>query len=162
MPLLGRGLLPVVPVGHGGGEHGLPLPVGVVQGLVAADQLLLAAGFGVVAALLGGGGFGAGTEPGQPGLPGGGADLAELIADPLGRPGRFDRVGVAQVQQPAVGHAAHAGPGGPTHPCRSWPGAYRVADHLATGMAPTAIPAKIDIPSELVGDTGIEPVTSSV
>ena len=35
-------------------------------------------------------------------------------------------------------------------------------DRLATGMAPTVIPTKIDIASDLVGDTGIEPVTSSV
>jgi hypothetical protein len=49
----------------------------------------------------------------------------------------------------------------PSHACRSWPGAYRAADHLA-GMAPTAISAKINIAADLVGDTGIEPVTSSV
>jgi hypothetical protein len=40
--------------------------------------------------------------------------------------------------------------------------AYRLADHLATGIAPVGILAKIHIGSELVGDTGIEPVTSSV
>jgi hypothetical protein len=33
---------------------------------------------------------------------------------------------------------------------------------LATGMAPTAIPSKINMVADLVGDTGIEPVTSSV
>jgi hypothetical protein len=38
-----------------------------------------------------------------------------------------------------------------------WP-----AGHLATGMAPTAMPTKIDMAADLVGDTGIEPVTSSV
>jgi hypothetical protein len=43
-----------------------------------------------------------------------------------------------------------------------WPAAYRLADHLATGMAPTAIAMKINIVADLVGDTGIEPVTSSV
>ena len=35
-------------------------------------------------------------------------------------------------------------------------------DHLATGMAPTAIFTEARIASDLVGDTGIEPVTSSV
>ena len=39
---------------------------------------------------------------------------------------------------------------------------HRIADHLATRMAPTVILTKIDIASDLVGDTGIEPVTSSV
>ena len=33
---------------------------------------------------------------------------------------------------------------------------------LATGMAPAAISTKVDMCSDLVGDTGIEPVTSSV
>ena len=42
-------------------------------------------------------------------MPGAGADLAELVADPLRGPGGFDGVGVAQVQQGAVGHAAHVG-----------------------------------------------------
>jgi hypothetical protein len=42
-------------------------------------------------------------------VPGGGADLAELIADTLRCPGGFDRVGVAQVQQPPVRHAAQVG-----------------------------------------------------
>jgi hypothetical protein len=110
VPLLHGGLLPVIPVGHGGGEYGLSLTVGVVQGLVAAGQLLLAGGFLVLTALLGGGGFGAGAEPGQPGVPCGGADLAELITDPLGRRRGFNRVGVAQVQQHPVGHAPHVGP----------------------------------------------------
>ena len=41
-------------------------------------------------------------------------------------------------------------------------GGYRFADRLATGMAPTVILTKIDIAADLVGDTGIEPVTSSV
>ena len=48
-----------------------------------------------------------------------------------------------------------------------WPGAsvsfrYRHVGNLATGMAPTLIAMKIHIASDLVGDTGIEPVTSSV
>ena len=66
----------------------------------------------MVAAVGGGCGFGAGAEAGQAGLAGGGADLAELIAHVLRRPGGLDRVGVAQVQQPPVGHAAHVGPVG--------------------------------------------------
>ena len=40
-------------------------------------------------------------------------------------------------------------------------GPYRIAD-LATEMAPTVISTKINIRFDLVGDTGIEPVTSSV
>ncbi len=36
-----------------------------------------------------------------------------------------------------------------------------VPDHMAAGMAPTVILRKIDIAADLVGDTGIEPVTSS-
>lgn len=43
---------------------------------------------------------------GQVGVPGGGAELAQLITHVPGRPGGLDRVGVAQVQQPAVGQAA--------------------------------------------------------
>ena len=39
---------------------------------------------------------------------------------------------------------------------------YRLADHLATGMAPIVSLMEIHIASDLVGDTGIEPVTSSV
>ena len=54
-------------------------------------------------------GVGGGADAGQAGVPGAGADLAELIADPLRGPGGFDGVGVAQVQQRAVGHAAHVG-----------------------------------------------------
>ena len=61
----------------------------------------------MAAALSGGAGLSGGTQAGQPGVPGGGADLAELVPDVLGGPGGLDRVGVAQVQQPAVGHAAH-------------------------------------------------------
>jgi hypothetical protein len=112
VPLLHGGLVPVIPVGHGGGERGFSLAIGVIKRLVAVGQLLLASSFLVVTALLGRGGFGADAKPGQPGVPGGGADLAKLIADPLGRPGRLDRVGVAQVQQHPVGHAPHVGPVG--------------------------------------------------
>ena len=55
-------------------------------------------------------------------------------------------------------------------PARHGPAAYRLADHLATGladhlatgMAPIVSVMEIHIASDLVGDTGIEPVTSSV
>jgi len=97
--LLNGGFVPVGAVGHGGGEHVLALSVGVVQRLVAAGQLLLAGGLLVVAALLGGSGLGAGAQAGQVRIPCGGANLAQLVADPLGCPGGFDRIGVAQVQQ---------------------------------------------------------------
>ena len=58
----------------------------------------------VLAAAGGGGGFGVGAQAGQAGVPGGGADLAEFVADVLRRPGGFGGVGVAQVQQQPVGH----------------------------------------------------------
>ena len=70
---------------------------------------MLGRGVVVVAALGGGAGLGGGAQAGQAGVPGGGADLAQLVPDVLGGPGGLDRVGVAQVQQPAVGHAAHIG-----------------------------------------------------
>ena len=104
------GVLPVGAVGHDGGEDGLALAVGVVQDLVAASQGVLAGGLVVVAVSLGDLGVDAGPEAGQAGVPGAGADLAELIADPLRRPGCFDGVGVAQVQQRPVRHAAHVWP----------------------------------------------------
>jgi hypothetical protein len=66
----------------------------------------------VVAALFGGAGLGGGAQGGQPGVPGGGADLAQLVPDVPGGPGSLDRVGVAQVQQPTVRHAAHVRPVG--------------------------------------------------
>jgi hypothetical protein len=63
----------------------------------------------VIAALPGGAGVGGGAQAGQAGVPGGGADLVQFIGDVGGCPGGLDGVGVAQVQQPAVGHAAHVG-----------------------------------------------------
>ena len=63
----------------------------------------------MLALRLGGAGFGGGAEGGQAGVGGAEADLAELVADPLRRPGGFDGVGVAQVQQGPVGHAADVG-----------------------------------------------------
>ena len=63
----------------------------------------------VLAAVSGGAGLGGGAEAGQAGVPGGGADLAQLVADVPGGPAGFDGVGVAQVQQRAVGHAADIG-----------------------------------------------------
>ena len=104
------GGIPVISVGHYGGEHGFALLVGVMQGVVAVGELLLPGGGVVLAAAAGGFGFGAGAEGGQAGVPGGGADLAELVTDVSWGPGRFDGVGVAQVQQPAVGRAADVRP----------------------------------------------------
>ena len=63
----------------------------------------------MVAALGGGAGVGGGAQGGQAGLPGGGADLAELVADVPGGPRGLEGVGVAQVQQRPVGQAAHVG-----------------------------------------------------
>ena len=50
----------------------------------------------------------------------------------------------------------------PSRACPPRRAAYRLADYLATGMAPVEILVKIHIAADLVGDTGIEPVTSSV
>jgi hypothetical protein len=109
--------VPVGPVGHGPGEDGLALPVGLVEGVVAAREFLMPDG-GVVVAVLGcGSGFGADAQTGQSGLTCGGADLAELVSDVLRSPGGLDRVGVAQVQQPAVGHAADVGAAGRAEGC---------------------------------------------
>src|ERR1035438_9320783 len=76
------------------------------RSLVAVPELLMPGGAVMVAAVAEGFGFRAGAGGGQAGVPGGGADLAELVTDPLRCPGGFDGVGVAQVQQPPVGHAA--------------------------------------------------------
>ena len=75
------GGLPVGAVSHCLGEHGLALSVGLLQGPVAGSQLVLARGLVVVAAPVGGAGLGGGTQAGQAGVPGGGADLAELVPD---------------------------------------------------------------------------------
>ena len=104
------GGVPVGPVGHDGGKHGLAVLVGLVQGLVAGGEIPLLGSAVVLAAMCGGGGLGAGAQAAQAGLPGGGADLAELVADVLRCPGGFGGVGVAQVQQQPVGHAADVGP----------------------------------------------------
>ena len=82
----------------------LKLPV-----LIPVIRLPLS-GVVVLAAAVRGFGFGAGADGGQAGVPGGGADLTELVADVPGRPGGFDRVGVAQVKQPPVGQAADVRP----------------------------------------------------
>jgi hypothetical protein len=92
----GRGI-PLGPVGHGGGEHRLALPVDLVQRLVAACQVVQAGSLRMVAALAGSTGLGGGAQAAQEGIPGGGADLAQLVPDVVRSPGRFDRVGVAQV-----------------------------------------------------------------
>ena len=107
LPLLpGRGL-PFRVVGHDRGEYSLALPVGLLQGVIAAGPLLVPDGLPVVAAQPGGAGFGGGAQAGQAGVPGGVADLAEFVPDVLGRPGGLDGVGVAQVLQQPVRHAAH-------------------------------------------------------
>jgi len=58
------GGVPVGAVGHDRGEHRLALPVGLVQGVVAARELLLAGGGAGVAAIERGCGLGAGAEAG--------------------------------------------------------------------------------------------------
>ena len=83
MALGAGGGVPVGPVSHRGGEHGLALLVGLVQGVVAVAELVLLGGVVVLAAAGGGGGFGAGPDGGQAGVPGGGADLPEFVADVL-------------------------------------------------------------------------------
>ena len=50
-----------------------------------------------------------GPDRGQAGFLRAEADLAEFVADPLRRPGGFDGVGVAQVQQCPVWQAADIG-----------------------------------------------------
>jgi hypothetical protein len=85
-------------------------PVTVLHGLIAGRQSMVPGGRLVVAGSLGGRGFGTGADRGQAGFAGAAADLAELVADPSRRPGRFDRVGIAQVQEPAIWHAADVGP----------------------------------------------------
>jgi hypothetical protein len=77
------GGVPVGAVGHGGGEDGLALPVGLVQRLVAGREFLLAGRGAVVAATGGGVSFGVEAKAGQAGVPCGGTGLAELVADPL-------------------------------------------------------------------------------
>jgi hypothetical protein len=54
VPLLSGGGVPVGPVGHDDGEHGLALGVGIVHRLVAGGQDLLLVGPLVLAAVLGG------------------------------------------------------------------------------------------------------------
>ena len=107
LPLLpGRGL-PFRPVGHDCGEDGLTLPVGLLQGAIAAGPFLFPGGLPVIAAAPGGVRLGGGAQAGQAGVPGGVADLAEFVPDPLRRPGGLDGIGVAQVQQHPVRHPAH-------------------------------------------------------
>ena len=52
-----------------------------MQGPVAGGQRLLLRSLVVVAVLPGGAGVGGGAEAAQAGVPGGGADLAEFVAD---------------------------------------------------------------------------------
>ena len=83
MALSAGGGVPVGAVSHDRGEDGLPLPVGVGLGLVAGRELLLASDGVVLAATGGGIGFGVEAQASQASVPCGGADLAELVADPL-------------------------------------------------------------------------------
>ena len=110
LPLLAGGGLPLLPVGHDGGEDGLAFAVGVVHGLVAGRQRLLLDGCFVLAVAVGGVCFGGGADGGQAGFGGAEPDLAQFLAGPLRRPAGFDGVGVAQVQQRPVGQAADVGP----------------------------------------------------
>jgi hypothetical protein len=66
-----------------------------------------AGGLPVIAAAPGGVRLSGGAQAGQAGVPGGVADLAELVTDPLRRPGGLDGIGVAQVQQHPIRHPAH-------------------------------------------------------
>ncbi len=60
--MLAGDVLPFGAVGHEGGEYGLALPVGIMQGLVAGGQLSLPVGFVVVATLLCSMSLGVGAE----------------------------------------------------------------------------------------------------
>ena len=74
------GNVPVGPVGHDGGKHRLAVLVGLVQGLVAGGEIPLLSSAVVLVTICGGGGLGTGAQATQTGLPGGGADLTELVA----------------------------------------------------------------------------------
>ena len=130
------GGVPVSAVGHDRGEHCLALPVGLVQGLVAGREFLLAGGGVVVAVLFGGGGFGTCAQAGQAGLEGGGADLAELVPDLLRCPGGLDRVGVAQVQSVPSGMPRTSGPSAGPRAARASCQAARMSGAAATGSGP--------------------------
>ena len=80
------------PVGHDRGEDGLARPVGRFQDVIAAGTLLFPDGLEVVAASAGGLRVSRGAQAGHAGVPGGVADLAELVADVLGRPGGLDGI----------------------------------------------------------------------
>jgi hypothetical protein len=110
LPLLAGGLLPLLPVGHDGGEDGLAFGVSVMHGLVTGRQGLLLAGCFGLAPLAGGAGFGVGADGGQAGLGGAEPDLAQFLTSPLRCPGGFDGVGVPQVQQRPVRLAADVRP----------------------------------------------------
>ena len=71
------GGIPVIAIGHDGGEDVLALLIDLVQGLVASREVVLAGGGAVVTTLAGGRGLDGGTQPGQARLPGSGTDLPE-------------------------------------------------------------------------------------
>ena len=107
LPLPAGGPVPVGPVGHDGGEHGLAFPVGIAHRPVAGRQDLLLAGPPGPGLPAGRAGLGVRADGGEAGFLAPGADLAQFIAGPLGRPGGLDRVGVAQVRRGPSG----TGPG---------------------------------------------------
>ena len=106
------GGVPVGAVGHGRGEDGLALPVGLVQGVVAGREFLLAGGGAVVAAVGAAAASAAARRPARRASQAAARTWRSSSPTYWRCPGGLDRVGVAQVQQPAVGHAAHVGPVG--------------------------------------------------
>ena len=79
--------------------------------MIAAGPLLVPDGLPVVAAQLGGAGFGGGAQAAQAGVPGGDADLAELVPDVLGRPGGHDRAPAPPRARAPAAHRRHHAPG---------------------------------------------------
>ena len=81
VPLGAGGVLPVGAVGHDGGEHGLALPVGLAAGPGSWRPACASGWLGRWSPrCCGGAGVGGGAQAGQAGVPGGGADLAQLVA----------------------------------------------------------------------------------
>jgi hypothetical protein len=79
------GGFPVGPVGHDADEDALAVPVGLLHSLVAGRQGLVPGRCLVMAGPFGGRSLGVGPGRGQAGFPRAGADLAELVTDPLRR-----------------------------------------------------------------------------
>ena len=138
MALGAGGGIPLGPVGHRGGEHDLALPVDLVQRVIAAGEFLLPRGGVVLAAAVGGLGFGASAEGGQVSVPGGGADLAELVTDVGGCPGGLDGVGITQVQQRPSGMPRTSGPSTGPRAARASYQAARTSGAAVAGSGPIA------------------------